>query len=342
MSGGLRDDAFWEETTQEPLDPRQGRRPKNAKGDKAAERVETRGRSRALQALYAADLRDYSRLRRIASNVFDDLAIELGAYNAMLWRLMAGATIGATLFFARKSPWPARATLKLHWLRGAIAACMATTFFWGLARVPLAEAIALSFIAPLITLYLAAVLLKEKIGSGAIIASLLGLAGVAVMLSARMGGERDPEVLWGIGAIFVSAVLYSFNLILQRKQAQIASPVEIVFFQATTALAVLALGAPWLAVVPAATHVPALLGSAVLACLSLFLLSWAYARAEAQRLVAVEYTAFVWAAIFGWVFFSENVAVSTTIGAALIVTGCIIAARQKPAAQPQHVEATAL
>lgn len=79
--GGLRDDAFWDETTQEPLDPRQGRRPKSArsdKDDKATERVETRGRSRALQALYAADLRDYSKLRRIASNVFDDLAIELG------------------------------------------------------------------------------------------------------------------------------------------------------------------------------------------------------------------------------------------------------------------------
>jgi N utilization substance protein B len=76
--GGLRDDAFWDAAVQEPLDPRQGRRPKGANTDKSRERVETRGRSRALQALYAADLRDYSKLRRIASNVFDDLAIELG------------------------------------------------------------------------------------------------------------------------------------------------------------------------------------------------------------------------------------------------------------------------
>jgi N utilization substance protein B len=75
--GGLRDDAFWDEPAQEAIDPRQGRRPKGAQAEKSRERVETRGRSRALQALYAADLRDYSRLRRIASNVFDDLAIEL-------------------------------------------------------------------------------------------------------------------------------------------------------------------------------------------------------------------------------------------------------------------------
>ncbi len=40
------------------------------------ERVETRGRARALQALYAADVRDMTQLRRIALGVFDDLAIE--------------------------------------------------------------------------------------------------------------------------------------------------------------------------------------------------------------------------------------------------------------------------
>lgn len=72
---GLHDDAFWDEPLQEPLEPRRGRR---SGVDKATERLETRGRSRALQALYAADLRDFSRLKRIASNVFDDLAVDPG------------------------------------------------------------------------------------------------------------------------------------------------------------------------------------------------------------------------------------------------------------------------
>jgi S-adenosylmethionine uptake transporter len=270
------------------------------------------------------------------------LSIAIGAYNAMLWRLMAGTVLGAALFLVRRSPWPQKSTLKLHMLRGAVAATMATTFFWGLARVPLAEAIALSFIAPLITLYLATVMLGEKIGRAAIIASLLGLAGVLVMLSARIGGDRDSNVLWGIGAIFVSAVLYALNLILQRKQAQIASPTEIVFFQNLTACSVLMLVAPFFAIVPAAEHAPKIVGSAVLAMMSLMLLSWAYARAEAQILVPVEYTAFIWAAIFGWLFFNEAVTPTTLVGAALIVTGCIIAARQKPQVQPEHVEAAAL
>lgn len=69
----LRDDAFWDTPLQEPLAPKKSRR---NRGTSEVERSETRGRARALQALYAADLRDLSQLRRIATTVFDDLSID--------------------------------------------------------------------------------------------------------------------------------------------------------------------------------------------------------------------------------------------------------------------------
>ena len=259
------------------------------------------------------------------------LSLELGAYNAMLWRLIAGAVIGGIAFAAMRNPWPTRAAMQLHLRRGTIVAFMAVCFFWGIMRVPLAEGIALSFIAPLITLYLAAILLGETIGRGSIIASIMGIGGVLVILTSRVGGAgSSDDTLLGIGAILVSAVLYAYNLILQRQQAQVATPVEVAFFQCIVALGVLSLAAPKLAVVPSAAHIPAILLSAVLAFVSLLLLSWAYARAEAQILVPVEYTAFPWAVLMGWVFFNEPVTPATLAGTALIVTGCIIAARQKP------------
>lgn len=76
MSPDLRDEAFWDGPSQEPLAPRAGRSTRAARANSKSERVETRGRARALQALYAADLRDITQLRKIAINVFDDLAIE--------------------------------------------------------------------------------------------------------------------------------------------------------------------------------------------------------------------------------------------------------------------------
>ena len=56
------------------------------------------------------------------------------------------------------------------------------------------------------------------------------------------------------------------------------------------------------------------------------LLSWAYARAEAQHLAPVEYTAFIWAALLGILVFAEPVRPLTLLGAAMIVAACIIAA----------------
>lgn len=270
------------------------------------------------------------------------LSIALGAYNAMLWRLIVGAVLAGTLFAVRREALPARSTFKLHMIRASVSAAMAVAFFWGIARVPLAEGIALSFIAPLITLYLAAILLGETIGRPAIIASLLGLAGVVVILAGRIGGmQYDEDALLGVGSIFISALLYSYNLILQRQQAQVASPVEVAFFQSLIAGCVLGLGAPLLAVIPQSHQWPAIGGSALLAIASLMLLSWAYARAEAQILVSVEYTAFIWAILVGWWMFDEPVTWPTMLGAVLIIAGCLIAARGERS-RPASAEITAL
>ena len=107
-----------------------------------------------------------------------------------------------------------------------------------------------------------------------------------------------------------------------------------------TVAVVLACGAPWFAVVPQGLvqWLP-LVGAAALAIVSLLLLSWAYARAEAQVLIPVEYTAFIWAALLGWLLFDEQVTGATLAGVALIVLGCWIAARQ---GRPVHSEQTAL
>lgn len=263
------------------------------------------------------------------------LSLAIGAYNATLWRTFAGTILGGAIFLVRRQAWPALSTVRLHLLRGAIVSVMAVLWFWAIARVPLAEAIALSFIAPLIAIYLASFTLGEKVRPQALVGSLLGLSGVALMLITRATGRYDAEVLTGMGAVLVSAVLYACNLVLMRKQAQIASPVEVGFFQNLTTCGFLLLAAPLFAAVPASSHAPAIVISAALALFSLMLLSWAYARAEAQSLVVVEYTGFGWGALYGWLFFAEAIGWWVVAGTALIVIGCYIAVR--PPRRPQDI-----
>ncbi|WP_293881948.1 DMT family transporter [Sphingomonas sp.] len=254
------------------------------------------------------------------------LAIALGAYNAMLWRVGIGVVISVGPYLYKRGGWPSRPGLRVHLLRGGVTAVMAVLFFYGIAQLPLAEGIALSFVAPLIALYLAVVLLGEKVGRHSVIASIFGIVGVAVLVATRVGATGDRN-LAGVAAILLSAIFYAWNIILMRQQALLASPTEVAFFQNLSVLGFLLLVAPFLAVVPDVRHVPMLLLSAVLAFCSLLLLSWAYARAEAQVLVPVEYTAFVWAAIMGAIFYAEPVTPTTILGAAFIVAGCIVAAR---------------
>ncbi len=261
--------------------------------------------------------------------VMKGLSIGIGAYNAVLWRCALGAVLSGALFAARRNIWPQWTALRLHLVRSVLVAGMALSFFWALARLPIAEAIALAFIAPLITIYLAEWLLGERARGHAVAASLLGLAGVLVIVSAKFsGGDAMLRQLPAVGAVLVSAVLYAVNLVIARRQALSAGPVEIAFFQNLLVAAILALAAPWLAVVPSANWWGPLAAAAALTTASLLLMAFAYARAEAQILVSVEYTAFGWAALLGWLWFDERLVWQTVAGMVLIAAGCALAARR--------------
>ena len=259
-----------------------------------------------------------------------DLALSIGAYNAVMWRNTVGALLMGVLFVGTRQKWPSVHLLKIHLWRSIVVSVMAVSFFWSLTKLPLAEAIGLSFIAPVIALYLAAVMLKETIGKEAIWASLAGLGGVAIIMAGRLSGHYTMDHIWGAAAVLFSAVVFAYNLILARQQAQVAGPIEIAFFQNLFVALTLGLAAPWFLQPIGMSDAPMVGASAALAVISLLLLSWAYARAEAQILIPVEYTAFVWAAFFGWLFFAEPVTLPVLLGTALIVGGSLIAARAKP------------
>ena len=255
-------------------------------------------------------------------------ATAMGAYNAMFWRMVMGGLLVAVLYLpARPAPASGR-TLRIHVVRAGLTAVMAYLFFFGLTRVPLAQAIGLSFIAPIITLFLAVPLLGEQIGANARLAAALGFGGVMVVVGGELMAVDAGSDLLGMAAILLSAVLYAGNLILQRMQSLIAAPLEIAFYQNTIVFLILLLGVPFAVSLP--ENISQWGGAALAAGLavgSLMLMSVAYRQAEAQRLVAIEYTAFIWAALLGWWFFGEAVTARTLLGTGLIVLGCLVSAR---------------
>ena len=276
-------------------------------------------------------------------------AIETGVYTALLLRSLMASVLMTPLWHLSGGRWPAWPLLRMHAIRGVVCAGMASCFFWGLVRMPMAQAIALSFIAPLIALYLAAVVLGEKIRLPAIVASLLGLAGVLVIAFARLHEMAGRSALLGFGAVLLSAVLYAWNLIIQRQQAQVSGPAEVALFQSVFIGLSLAALLPWMApaggaAMPSLAALWAIAGAAVLTATSLMLLTWSWGRAEAQVLLPLEYSAFLWSALMGWLMFGERLHIPTLIGAGLIIAGCWIGTRPsgKSTHAPEHIEQTAL
>lgn len=260
-----------------------------------------------------------------------EAALAAGAYSAAFFRSLIGAGIAIPLWLGRGGRWPGRHALRFHLIRGVVSAFMALSFFYAITKLPLAETIAISFIAPVISLYLAAIILKEQIHRLAVIAALLGLAGTMVIIAGRMGAESAGEgVELGLAAILFSAVLYAYNLVLARQQALVAGPLEIASFHSGMGALVLALAAPWFLIVPASGTFVSIVAASVLTVCGAISLAWAYAREEAQVLVPLEYSGFLWAALFGYLFFAEQVTPATLGGTALIVVGCWIAARRRP------------
>jgi len=268
--------------------------------------------------------------------VVKGLTLTIGTYNALFWRGLAGVALSGAPWLLRKPARPSRAAMKLHVERGVVSAGMGMLFFWGLARTPMAQAIALSFIAPLIAQGLAVLLLGERMKRGALIGSMLGFVGVVIIMAGQAHAQMGPEAAMGSVAVLLSALCYAYTIILMRRQAQVADPYEVAFFQNVTVAICLGVFAPWFAVPPDGHHHFPILLAAVLATVSLFLLSWAYGRAEASYLAPSEFTAFLWASLFGYLVFGEHVGLATIAGAVLIITGCLIAARSSPDPVPER------
>ena len=254
----------------------------------------------------------------------------------MLWRSFVGVGVAGSLFALNRPQWPSRATLKIHLTRGAVSTVMGVLFFWGLARVPLAQAIALAFIAPLVALVLAALMLGERVARRTALASLVAFAGVIVIFVGQAQADLGRDALLGSVAILVSAVLYAFNIILMRRQSLAAGPAESAFFQNLTVSVLLLAALPVLGTtVPPAEHWPWLVVASLLSTASLLLLSLGLCprrgepisrRPNIPRSCGRCCSA-------GWSS-RETVSPFTLAGAALIVAGCILAARRPEDVSP--------
>lgn len=255
--------------------------------------------------------------------VMKTLVLAIGVYALSIWRSAVNVVIAGSLYLPTRQAWPLREALPIHLIRGVIVAVMAPLFIWGISRVALAEAIVLTFTTPLIVSFLAALFLKEHVHRSSLIGS--AIAGVGVLVVAFGEVHGGQPMLLGGAAIMGASVCYAANLVLIRRQGRTSTSLEINFCQSVTVAAIWLILAPIGGVPPLANGWWTwIIASSALTIAVGIILAWAYARAQAGYLAATEYTGFVWASLFGWLIFQESPSITTVLGGALIVGGCLI------------------
>ncbi|SIQ03599.1 MULTISPECIES: DMT family transporter [unclassified Bosea (in: a-proteobacteria)] len=240
--------------------------------------------------------------------------------------VMGGATALIVLAIVRP-PRPTRASLIGNLARVPLVVMTAGSFFYSISVLPLAEALTLSFLAPVFVALLGGLLLKERIDRRVLQALGFGLAGMLVMVWPRLQGHVGGAGL-GVAAALFSAVSYAFNLILLRRIATREHPTVIVAFQAVGPALVLAIPALQVLQPMSWTDLALYAAAGVLGVSGHLMLTSAYARAAASKLAAIEYTALIWASLLGFFFFAEVPLYTTLAGAVLIVAGAVAVSRR--------------
>jgi S-adenosylmethionine uptake transporter len=155
--------------------------------------------------------------------------------------------LGAVVYALWMRPgWPTREAAAYNGLRALLIVVTATSFFFALGRLPLADAIAMSFISPALTALLGAMLLGERLDWRIGLALTAGFLGMLLIVGGKLGAAGiGEEVLIGAAAVLVSAVGYSLNLIMLRHRATRDPLAQIILFQNLGPALILALPAFW-------------------------------------------------------------------------------------------------
>lgn len=215
---------------------------------------------------------------------------------------------------------------RAHGLRGFVIAGTAMTFFWALTVLPLAEAVTLSFIYPLIVPFVAWAMLGEQVRPSSLLAAAIGFAGVIVAMQGAPAAAESPQHTLGVVAVLVSAALFSVAMVLLRARAR-SDGAPIVGLM-TSLIPGLIVAGPALVFSPPprAEDWPVFVLMGALAAGFMYLMAKAYAKAEAQQLAPIHYTEFLWASAIGFIVFHETPRIQIYAGAALIIAACLFAA----------------
>lgn len=186
-------------------------------------------------------------------------------------------------------------------------------FFTGISLIPLADASAIMFVAPIIVTALSMPLLKEHVGPRRWAGILVGFIGALIII--RPGGDAlQFAALLPFGA----ACCYAIYQIITRSLSHSDQPLTTLAYTALVGAVVMCLVAPFDWRIPDTSGWLLMILVGFLGGVSQFTLIKAFQSAPAATVTPFSYSSLIWATLFGFLVFGDLPDQWTVIGALII------------------------
>jgi drug/metabolite transporter (DMT)-like permease len=205
-----------------------------------------------------------------------------------------------------------------HFFRTVFLVAAMTLYFLAIARIPLATAISVFFVGPVIAVVLSIVILKERMTLRKGISLILGAVGSIVIL--RPGGSTDPGIFLALGA----GVFFAVYLIVTRQASRESDPVKTLAVQCVIGVILLTPQAIASWSLPARSDWLFFAGLGLISAISHLLSITAFRFADASTLSPLVYIELIGATLIGYFVFKEVPDVTTVVGAGFIVAAGLI------------------
>jgi drug/metabolite transporter (DMT)-like permease len=215
-------------------------------------------------------------------------------------------------------------SLGLQLMRGAALLGSSLFFISGLRFLPIAEASATGFVAPLFVTALSIVFLGESVGVRRWIATAVGLIGVLIIL--RPGsGAFHPAAFFPL----VSAFAWAGTLIMTRMMSGKERAVTTMTYSSIAGVCILSALVPLVWVAPSWHDILFGIFIGVASTAGQWIVVLAFRYADASVLAPFSYTQLVWVSLLGFLIFGELPDVWTVTGAAFIVASGLYTAHRE-------------
>lgn len=207
----------------------------------------------------------------------------------------------------------------LQVLRGCAAALSASAFIFAVGYVPLADAVAVSFVAPFAVTILAALVLRETVGIRRWTAVTVGFIGTLIVIRPGLG-ILHPAIF----VVLAAASLFAVRQILSRVLGPVDRTSTTVTFTAISSVVLLTVPMAFVWQTPTSLQqVLLILLLAAAAGTGELLIIRALELAEAATLAPMQYTMIIWSTGLSWLVFSQLPDGWTLLGAAIIMASGI-------------------